>query len=725
MWRATSRAIATLRGFIHPGRRDQPTTASRGQILVIFSSMLVILLTFSALAVDLGWLWTNALRVQRSADAAALAGVVHLPGDQPTAYSTARNEATKNGYQNGVGGVSVVPVRNSSVPRRLNVTVTAPVKTFFLGLVGMPTIDITRRAEADFVLPVPMGSPENWYGVGEFRMISGGTQTNTGARFPTAVDSGGAWGTPNGAYASGGAAATVTGANAAQVYRNFGLVVTPGFIVQGLEVIVNAKSTANRCQIGVELWNGSSWSSQQKTPNDVDATYTSYTLGASNDLWGSSWDSTKVANGSFKLRLVSLDPGSQCANSDTWSVDFITVRVTSMAPLADAVVPVNGPGSVGALRNQGFWGAVFTKGGVRQNGDRYAPANWAGGSSAANPDYDANGYDYTVEVGGGGGVWLFDATFCGTGQTTFGGWYGAGDHWTGRPSPPGGTGYGPVTTRYRLYNTNGTEYALGDDVLVGDSGTQFANEFQTNQSGSFGSPQRGSGDGAANCASNPYHNGWYQIASGMAAGVYRLNVNTSDPANNSVAAENLFSIYTSSAGKPRVYGGGKMAAYTNLAAGRQSFYLAQIGKEHAGKTMDITLFDPGDVSGDAFLRILSPGRQRVQLRDVLLHRRCAVHGKQRRLQRHGPHAGEDARGRDRQLVRQLRSRDQHSPAVDLWQRRAHPVGRDRGRLVEDRVRGCRRQRHHDLGGRDPWQPRAAGDSLITRPRGVAAAMMAS
>ena len=44
--------------------------------------------------------------------------------------------------------------------------VTAPVQTFFLGLVGLNTITITRDAHAEYVLPVPMGSPLNYYGVG-------------------------------------------------------------------------------------------------------------------------------------------------------------------------------------------------------------------------------------------------------------------------------------------------------------------------------------------------------------------------------------------------------------------------------------------------------------------------------------------------------------------------------------------------------------------------------
>ena len=49
-----------------------------------------------------------------------------------------------------------------------------------------------------------------------------------------------------------------------------------------------------------------------------------------------------------------------------------------------------------------------------------------------------------------------------------------------------------------------------------------------------------------------------------------------------------------------------MAAYTNLAGGLQAFYFAQIEQMHAGKTMVIELFDPGEVSGNGYLRFQSP-----------------------------------------------------------------------------------------------------------------------
>ena len=44
-------------------------------------------------------------------------------------------------------------------------TVTAKVPTFFMRIFGIGTITATRTAKAVYVQPVPMGSPENYYGI--------------------------------------------------------------------------------------------------------------------------------------------------------------------------------------------------------------------------------------------------------------------------------------------------------------------------------------------------------------------------------------------------------------------------------------------------------------------------------------------------------------------------------------------------------------------------------
>ena len=87
-----------------------------------------------AAVVDVSWYWTNNLRMQRAADAAALAGVVFLPGDPAPAFTAARAEAAKNGYTNGTGGVDRHPASDPCNVRRLIVTISGPVGTHFARL---------------------------------------------------------------------------------------------------------------------------------------------------------------------------------------------------------------------------------------------------------------------------------------------------------------------------------------------------------------------------------------------------------------------------------------------------------------------------------------------------------------------------------------------------------------------------------------------------------------
>ncbi len=154
--------------------------AQRGQVLVIFAGATLLLTLLLAVVVDVSWYWASTLRVQRAADAAALAGAVYLPGDVPKAVTRARDEATKNGYANGVNA-TVTPVQDPLNNRQLNVTLTANVGTFFMRVIGIGTIPATRVAKAEYVLPVPMGSPENYYGAyGPIRKANGTSIPLTG-----------------------------------------------------------------------------------------------------------------------------------------------------------------------------------------------------------------------------------------------------------------------------------------------------------------------------------------------------------------------------------------------------------------------------------------------------------------------------------------------------------------------------------------------------------------
>jgi hypothetical protein len=588
-----------------------------GQILVLFVMAIFVITGVVAIVIDVSWYWASSLRVQRAADAAALAGVVWLPGDPTSAYSTARTEASKNGYTNG-GAVTVDAIKDPQNDRRLNVTITTPVNTYFMRILGMSSIQASRTARAEFILPVPMGSPQQWYGVGSFEWMAPGPVTPNGPKTPTVTATPNGWTNPNNGRVSDNSYAT-NNAGGQQGYGNFAFAVPAGATIVGIEVRVEAKSSdAAGCEIGVALSgdNGASYGTQKTvalTGADPASPYS--LLGSSSDLWGGTWTDTKFGNGLFRLRVSELDPGAACVDSATTSLDSLSATAYYRVPGGIAPMAVPTPaGETVAPTSQGFWGAVITKGGARRNGDRFSPYRVYGSQATLNAEYDANGYDYTVELKAGtsnGRVWLFDPTFCATATNPNGsGNFGAGDHWTEQPT--GTVDMSPVTTEYRLYWNNNTPYEPLDDVLVGTP-LIYNNERQSDQSGNFGTVPTVTPGGIAisDCRANPAHNTWVSLANGLNPGMYRLNVKVSSPNNDATAAENLWSIYVGAAGpagNARVYGGGRMAAYSNLngAAAYQSFYLAQIDAVHAGKTLIIELFDPGDVAGNAKLRIKSP-----------------------------------------------------------------------------------------------------------------------
>jgi Flp pilus assembly protein TadG len=620
---------------------QDPRRASRGQVIVIFAGALVLLMMMTAIVVDVSWYWVNSLRVQRAADAAALAGAVMLPNKASQAFTLAYEEATKNGYPNG-GGNIVTPAVDPTNDRRLNVTIHAPIGTFFMRVIGIEAIGVTRTSKAEFTLPVPMGSPQNYYGVGFYEgRVSTTTlvPANTDWQVPATAVSGGQWSNPDRAFTNNNQYATESTNNDAQQWTSFnnlaGLIPNNAtLVIDGLEVRLTDTALAGtgadtNCRMVVETsWNGgSSWSSNVQTPPLWTDANHDQTVGSNSSTaaWGGhSWVRNDFTNANFRVRVTWKDTVSGCGSGQSVQMDLLEVRVqyhTSTTSWVTQVLDVPDPVTAAPLASQGFWGAIFTSGGVRENGDRYAPSIIGGGTSApsgsANPDYDPDGYDYLIEVGGGGDIRLFDPAFCSTGGNGHGGLFGAGDHWTTPTANAHAANFtgGPVGITYTLYDTKGTLANPDDDgapyngtVLTYDPGNKTRGDF----SGAFGTPDNDQDpdreDCSAGSAHDEGHNEWVQLASGLPAGFYRLNVNTSmDPANLNTGAENLFSIWVkASSGNARVYGSGRMAAYTNLDGGNQAFYFAQIEKVHAGKQMEIQLFDPGEASGNAFLRFLNP-----------------------------------------------------------------------------------------------------------------------
>jgi hypothetical protein len=641
-----------------PAASKVRTTAQRGQMLVMFAAAMVLLVGLLAIVIDVTWYWTNSLKVQRAADAAALAGAVWLP-DQPGKATTAALAAAKaDGYVPG-SGVTVTAVPDPARNIQLDTQISAPVPTFFMNLFGIRSLQATRRASAEYVLPVPMGSPLNYFGA--FGTLRGGMiQTDTGWSYATrtqthytspAVPTANGWTTPSKAFidespdpAENATAADTVAVQGFTRFRpenqdglaNFGLnqTITPNPYAfgegGGIEIVVQASSSVAGCQLQVEVtknadagpaatvWWGATTANGNRpilttTPREYefggDAATAATDVG---DWWRPStaggWVRTDFADAKFGVRIKALGAGA-CLTATT-SVDYIKVRLNYQ----ESEPPIKGPNNE-SLAKQGVWAGILSQGADIQNGDFYSPAN--------SPDYLKTAYDYAVELQPGttgGSLYIFDPVFCDT-DSGFG--KGMGDTWYNNDTHA-------VSTWYDLWDTMNTPYDTTDDVYITGSGDLFKNSRGSDESLSGANV----GSGITNCqrgtttdkTSGAYwHNRWWRMATGLAGPsdtipkVYRVRVTSTDPnsasAQASTNALNNFSLFASvrgrscpgSAGCPRVYGLGVMEAFAPLEGGATAdLYLSQIGAAYAGKTIRVSLWDAGDTNMTADLSFRMP-----------------------------------------------------------------------------------------------------------------------
>ena len=366
---------------------------------------------------------------------------------------------------------------------------------------------------------------------------------------------------------------------------------------------------------------------------------TSFTLPASGGAssttaWGPgtphNWVRNDLTDANFRVRLTAT---RGCAatpqfNLDQlevrvyWSMDTTTVTsVTTTTPLTDK--NLQGPGTSctngaancneadgAALNPRGFWATMNTEGAENANGDAFQPyydtatSTPAGACTAVGSNtacYDADTYyNYAVEMppgSTGGSVWVYDPVFCDVSVSK-----GTGDRWF--------SGSNAVSSFFEIYNTQNTLYDNTDDTQLATSGSLFKqiSASDTTMGGSGGSECKywataPYGDG------RDYHNRWYKLYTGLSGGangtIYRLHTTSTDPGNvadqRNTNGESTFALYAAaSGGTPRIYGLGAMQMFTPLSSSggtvSSEFYLAQIDAVHAGKTVEIKLWDPGDTN---------------------------------------------------------------------------------------------------------------------------------
>ena len=122
-----------------------------GQILLLATISLVVLLGFTALAVDVGLLYSTRRRMQTAADAAAIAGATALRDGQN--YTTAADAVTSfNGFTNSQNNVTVsvseptLPSPYPSDVTYVEVDISQSVPTYFLRVLGYKSMNVGVRA---------------------------------------------------------------------------------------------------------------------------------------------------------------------------------------------------------------------------------------------------------------------------------------------------------------------------------------------------------------------------------------------------------------------------------------------------------------------------------------------------------------------------------------------------------------------------------------------------
>jgi hypothetical protein len=149
----------------HSARDRQQRGPETGQTLVLFILMIVGLLGFVGIAVDAGFVFARSSQFSSAVDAAALAGVVEM---DPTALTLeeadtrAQQFLVANGWPAaGMTFVSTSTLTIQGFPE-YSITVTWPVETFFLRVLGFRTVDVTRAATAVYMAQAEIVTPTHF-----------------------------------------------------------------------------------------------------------------------------------------------------------------------------------------------------------------------------------------------------------------------------------------------------------------------------------------------------------------------------------------------------------------------------------------------------------------------------------------------------------------------------------------------------------------------------------
>ncbi len=152
--------MSAIKGTRSRAGRGEDERGVVAVVVAVFMSGLFFAL--AAISVDVARWYMEVERVQKAADAGALAGVTYMPQDLAAARATASDVSGRNGYPDG--GTTSVRSQAGERPSQLEVEVSSTIRNTFGSMFGIDTIEVTRSAVADYNGPAPMGSPCNTFG---------------------------------------------------------------------------------------------------------------------------------------------------------------------------------------------------------------------------------------------------------------------------------------------------------------------------------------------------------------------------------------------------------------------------------------------------------------------------------------------------------------------------------------------------------------------------------
>lgn len=133
----------------------------KGNALVIVALAMIVIMGFSALAIDVGAMFTARNQLQAAVDAAALAGASGLLISQGEATNRAITFAGLNNCINQPVAITSADV-TFPTPDRVQVQANRPLSLFFASVLGLNTANITAMAVAELGKVVSTGDLKPW-----------------------------------------------------------------------------------------------------------------------------------------------------------------------------------------------------------------------------------------------------------------------------------------------------------------------------------------------------------------------------------------------------------------------------------------------------------------------------------------------------------------------------------------------------------------------------------